>query len=318
MSRNLLVHANTPEEINRVMKLIQDDISKTSGKVTIIEQNQANLSTPVLAATVSQGSGGPGLGSVTNVSVATANGISGTVTNPTTTPVITLVLGAITPSSVTDTSLTSGGVVFAGVGGLLTQDVPNFFYIPLGYGGNPNMEIGPRASNPLDASFEFYVTSGVTAHFHNVNTTQSITGGVTIGLMYVPTGAAVTSGNRVGSLEFGGSIDTSDDVGTGAAIRVYTTQTYSSSTIGSKMVFQTVPNGSATLATALTIDQDQSAQFTGPVGTGTYLVANLPSGILGRRAFVTNALAPAFGSTVVGGGAVGVPVYFDGSNWKVG
>ena len=36
MSRNLLVHANTPEEINRVMKLIQDDISKTSGKVTVI------------------------------------------------------------------------------------------------------------------------------------------------------------------------------------------------------------------------------------------------------------------------------------------
>jgi hypothetical protein len=300
------------------MKLIQDDISKTSGKVTVIEQNQANLSTPVLSATVSQGSSGPGLGSVTNVSVATANGVSGSVANPTTTPVITLILGAITPTSVTDTSLSSGGVVFAGPGGLLTQDVPNFFYMPIGYGGNPNLELGPRASNPLDASFEFYVTSGVTAHFHNVNTTQSVTGGVTIGLMYIPAGAVVTSGNRVGSLEFGGSIDTSDDVGTGAAIRVYTTQTYSSTTIGSKMVFQTVPNGSAVLATALTIDQDQSAQFTSSVGTGTYLVANLPSGILGRRAFVTNALAPAFGSTVVGGGAVGVPVYFDGSNWKVG
>lgn len=48
-----------------------------------------------------------GGGSVTNVSVVTANGISGTVANPTTTPAITLVLGAITPSSV-------NSIVFSG------------------------------------------------------------------------------------------------------------------------------------------------------------------------------------------------------------
>jgi len=39
-------------------------------------------------------------GSVTSVSVTTANGVSGTVTNPTSTPDISLTLGAITPSSV--------------------------------------------------------------------------------------------------------------------------------------------------------------------------------------------------------------------------
>lgn len=43
----------------------------------------------------------PGLGgTVTNVSVTTANGVSGSVANPTTTPAISLTLGAITPSSV--------------------------------------------------------------------------------------------------------------------------------------------------------------------------------------------------------------------------
>lgn len=41
-----------------------------------------------------------GVGTVTSVSVVTANGVSGTVANPTTTPAITLSLGAITPSSV--------------------------------------------------------------------------------------------------------------------------------------------------------------------------------------------------------------------------
>ena len=39
-------------------------------------------------------------GTVTTLSVVTANGVSGTVANPTTTPAITIVLGAITPASV--------------------------------------------------------------------------------------------------------------------------------------------------------------------------------------------------------------------------
>ena len=52
-----------------------------------------------------------------------------------------------------------------------------------------------------------------------------------------------------------------------------------------------------------------------------YTVATLPSATTsgtGARAFVTDALAPTFGATVVTGGAVAVPVYSDGTNWKVG
>jgi hypothetical protein len=49
-----------------------------------------------------------GLGTVTDVSVVTANGVSGTVANSTTTPEITLVLGAITPSSVAAVGTVSG------------------------------------------------------------------------------------------------------------------------------------------------------------------------------------------------------------------
>jgi hypothetical protein len=41
-----------------------------------------------------------GLGTVTTVSIVSANGISGSVANPTTTPAITLTLGAITPTSI--------------------------------------------------------------------------------------------------------------------------------------------------------------------------------------------------------------------------
>jgi hypothetical protein len=61
--------------------------------------------------------------------------------------------------------------------------------------------------------------------------------------------------------------------------------------------------------------------FNGITKNQTYLVANLPSASTsgaGASAFVTNALSPTFGATVVTGGAVAVPVYSDGTNWKVG
>lgn len=49
-----------------------------------------------------------------------------------------------------------------------------------------------------------------------------------------------------------------------------------------------------------------------------YTVATLPTPQTYGRAFVTDALVPAFGSPVAGGGAVTVPVYYDGAAWIVG
>ena len=52
-----------------------------------------------------------------------------------------------------------------------------------------------------------------------------------------------------------------------------------------------------------------------------YTVATLPSAVTagaGARSFVTDATGPTFGATVAGGGAVNVPVYSDGTDWKVG
>ena len=56
---------------------------------------------------------------------------------------------------------------------------------------------------------------------------------------------------------------------------------------------------------------------TGTVKTGGYTVAGLPTGVTGARAYVTNALAPSYGATVVGGGAVTIPVFYNGTNWIV-
>ena len=40
--------------------------------------------------------------------------------------------------------------------------------------------------------------------------------------------------------------------------------------------------------------------------------------IAGCRSFISDALTPVFGAIAVGGGAVNVPVYHDGTNWRVG
>ena len=52
-----------------------------------------------------------------------------------------------------------------------------------------------------------------------------------------------------------------------------------------------------------------------------YTVATLPSAVtssVGARAFVSDATATTFASTVAGGGANKVPVYSDGTNWRIG
>jgi hypothetical protein len=58
------------------------------------------------------------------------------------------------------------------------------------------------------------------------------------------------------------------------------------------------------------------AQSFQPFVLPQYTVATLPAGPLGATAYVTDALAPAYNTTVVGGGFSVVRVFFDGSNWK--
>lgn len=58
-----------------------------------------------------------------------------------------------------------------------------------------------------------------------------------------------------------------------------------------------------------------------PVKLPSSTVAGLPAAAAvgaGATAYVTDALAPTFLATVVGGGAIGTTVYSDGTNWKAG
>lgn len=71
--------------------------------------------------------------------------------------------------------------------------------------------------------------------------------------------------------------------------------------------------------TAVTIDGSQNTVFAGTIRMVGYTVSALPAaGVAGRRAYVTNALNPVSLSAVVGGGALTVPVFDNGTTWIVG
>ena len=57
------------------------------------------------------------------------------------------------------------------------------------------------------------------------------------------------------------------------------------------------------------------------ISTTVYTVATLPSAAtsgIGARSFVSDANATTFASIVAGSGANKVPVYSDGTNWRIG
>lgn len=56
-------------------------------------------------------------------------------------------------------------------------------------------------------------------------------------------------------------------------------------------------------------------RFGGTAQLKGYTVATLPAGVQGMTAFVTDALAPTFLTTLVGGGAIITTAFFNGASW---
>jgi hypothetical protein len=99
---------------------------------------------------------------------------------------------------------------------------------------------------------------------------------------------------------------------------------------GTTSSFPAIKRSAATLAFRLA-DDSADAAFSASTGTLSgnlivsgaasiirlkgYTVATLPAGTQGDTAFVTDALAPTFLATVVGGGSVVTPVFFNGAAW---
>lgn len=76
----------------------------------------------------------------------------------------------------------------------------------------------------------------------------------------------------------------------------------------------TLPDATGTVSLLTSTETLTNKTLTTPKLTG-YTVATLPAGTVGMLAYVTDALAPSFLVTVVGGGAVTTPVFYNGTNW---
>jgi len=105
-------------------------------------------------------------GGVSSVSVTTANGVSGVVANPTTTPAITLSLGAITPSSITTGTISASSVTATTLIGLLDAAKLTGTIAAARYGANTipiaaiNASGTKAAGTYLDGSGVWSVPSG--------------------------------------------------------------------------------------------------------------------------------------------------------------
>lgn len=127
---------------------------------------------------------------------------------------------------------------------------------------------------------------------------------------------AIASGGNLGLIQFGGNTTTSmGSAYNSVAIKAVSTELFAAGSGGSKLNFYTTPNTTIAQQLALTIDQDQTVIAGGKVRLKNYTVATLPAGVQGDTAYVTDALAPTYNAVAVGGGAIVIRVFYNGTNW---
>lgn len=230
-------------------------------------------------------------GTVTSVSVVTANGVSGSVATATTTPAITLALGALTGV----TSL--NGLVVTANTGVITTGTWNGTPIGIAYGGTnatsftaPSGTIAPlvffdgtKLSTDTIVTHVGYDTANDTIYAGAVNMSfagtsvakftntaaQSTSGGAGMqGL--ADAGAAMLTGNRLGFYTLGGAKDAAHTTTNATSIESFATENWSGTATGSNLVFSTTANTTLTRSAVLTLGQDKSAAFAGVVTATSY------------------------------------------------
>jgi hypothetical protein len=89
---------------------------------------------------------------------------------------------------------------------------------------------------------------------------------------------------------------------------------------GSTSAFPALKRNGTTLEVKLADDSGFASLSVTALNPAIILVASLPTAVgrTGQMRFVSDASGPVFGSAVTGGGAVNVPVYSDGTVWRVG
>jgi len=161
-----------------------------------------------------------GAGTVTSVSVVTANGVSGSVATATSTPAITLTLGAITPSGVTVSDLTASELVATdaskGLESLAVATYPSLTEISYvkGLTSAIQTQLGTKMANPMTTGGDVIYGGGSGAPTRLANGTngQVLT---SAGTTVAPTWETIAAGGDVS--KSGNLVSDSLVVGAGAS-----------------------------------------------------------------------------------------------------
>lgn len=224
-----------------------------------------------------------GSGTVTSVSVTTANGVSGTVATATTTPAISISLGAVTPTSVAVNGATIGSNAVAGIGqyasygatttgpgfySYLTGDTVARVRIGLDANDMPSLAFGPGGATTRDA-FLLRIGAGVIQHG---TSDAAAPVAQTIRAQSVVAGTTDTAG---ANFTIGGSIGTGTGAGGDIILQTANTSTTGSTqnTLtnalvikGGTQAIQVTSSGAASVAASLF----NGTLFTGGTATTTF------------------------------------------------
>jgi hypothetical protein len=157
----------------------------TAGNGVSVSGTQANITINAIAA-----------GTVTNVSAVGQNGIGAVVTTPNTTPVITLNLGAITPSSVTTSGLET-------VGSLRTSNLTGYLY------GNGSSNVTASTTIPA-ANVTGLATVATTGNYNDLIGKPTLNAGTVT--------SVATTGSVNGITLTGGTITSSGTITLGGTL----------------------------------------------------------------------------------------------------
>jgi hypothetical protein len=295
--------------------------------------------------------GGAGVGTVTSVSVTTAAGVSGSVANPTSTPAITITLGAITPSSVAAT----GAVTGSNLSGTNTGDQSLAAYATLasptftGSATLPNIAGSLTVAGSVTSSAGNLVLSAVTS---------ATAGSILVGTSAIhcfSNGSGTTgsfyAGYQVGNYTMSGynnvaigafSLKSSSSASNNIAIGIYSLQSVNSSTHNIALGYSALGSQTNTCSalgnivggsgyTNGTYPGVQLTYVSGPTAV-TYPTATIvvSGGVVTSTVFLTRgagftanttimtASAASLGGTGSGFTVQGTSVYFTGANIAVG
>ena len=214
----------------------------------------------------------------------------------------------------------NGGAT-TGSGGSFTMTSGNGTTAGSGGGGSFSMSSG-QGGSVAGGGGAFSMTAG-----QGVGTSSGNGGALT---MTAGAGTANAVTSTGGAISCTGGAGRGTTTGTGGAVTLTTGAGLNAGNSGAITLNTGAPGATGTAGTIDLQINSISRLLIGATGlvTASYAVkttattvAGLPAAATvgaGTRSLVTNATVTTFASVVVGGGANGVPVYSDGTNWRIG